>query len=82
VVKVAGVVPFIVMKAMALADRLKAKDAWDIWFLLESFRWRNTALALTFEPHLQNKLVREALTKIADNFNHRSLRAAGSSGLR
>ena len=68
VVKVAGIVPFIVMKAMAMADRLKAKDAWDIWFCLNHFAGGNTALALTFEPHLQNKLVREALTKIADKF--------------
>lgn len=29
-VRVAGIVPFFVMKGMALGSRLKAKDAWDI----------------------------------------------------
>jgi hypothetical protein len=32
--KVAAVVPFIVMKGMALADRMKEKDAWDIYYCL------------------------------------------------
>ncbi|HVT87942.1 MAG TPA: nucleotidyl transferase AbiEii/AbiGii toxin family protein [Tepidisphaeraceae bacterium] len=67
-VKVAGIVPFIVMKAMALADRIKAKDAWDIWFCLQNFLGGNPALALAFQPHLHNKLVQEALAKIADKF--------------
>ena len=67
-VKVAGIVPFIVMKAMALADRLKAKDAWDLWFCLTNVAGGNAALALAFQPHLHNKLVQEALTKIADKF--------------
>ena len=67
-VKVAGIVPFIVMKAMALADRLKAKDAWDLRFCLTNFPGGNEALALAFKPHLHNKLVQEALTKIADKF--------------
>jgi stress response protein SCP2 len=67
-IKVAGIVPFIVMKAMALADRVKAKDAWDIWFCLQNFPGGNSALALAFHPYLHNKLVQEALTKIADKF--------------
>ena len=67
-VKVASIIPFIVMKAMALADRLKAKDAWDIWFCLTNFPGGNAALALVFQPHLHNKLVQEALAKIADKF--------------
>jgi hypothetical protein len=67
-VKVASIVPFIVMKAMALADRLKAKDAWDIWFCLTNFPGGNAALALAFQPHLHNKLVQEAMAKIADKF--------------
>jgi hypothetical protein len=67
-VKVAGIVPFIVMKAMALADRLKAKDAWDLWFCLINFTGGNAALALAFKPHLHNKLVQEAMAKIADKF--------------
>ena len=69
VVKVAGVVPFIVMKAMALAGRVKAKDAWDLWFCLSHFAGGNVALARAFQPCVDNKLVHEALTKIADNSN-------------
>ena len=67
-VNVAGIVPFMVMKAMALADRLKAKDAWDLLFCLTNFAGGNAALALAFQPHLHNKLVQEALAKIADKF--------------
>lgn len=67
-VKVAGIVPFIVMKAMAMSGRLKAKDAWDIWFCLSNFAGGNEALAAAFQPHIRNKLVREGLTKIADKF--------------
>jgi hypothetical protein len=31
-VRVASIVPFIVMKAFAMSDRLKEKDAWDIFY--------------------------------------------------
>jgi hypothetical protein len=32
-VRIASIVPFMVMKAMALYDRLKEKDAWDNYYL-------------------------------------------------
>jgi len=32
--KIAAVIPFIVMKGMALDDRLKEKDAWDIYYCM------------------------------------------------
>ncbi|MDZ4159635.1 MAG: hypothetical protein U1B80_07580, partial [Anaerolineaceae bacterium] len=32
--RVASIVPFLVMKAMALADRLMEKDAWDIYYCI------------------------------------------------
>ncbi len=67
-VKVAGIVPFLVMKGIALADRLKAKDAWDIEFCLRNYRGGNAALAEAFRPHLYNKLVAEGLAKIRDKF--------------
>ncbi len=67
-VKVAGIVPFLVMKGMALADRLKAKDAWDILFCLRNCHGGNAALAEAFRPHLSNKLVAEGLGKIRDKF--------------
>ena len=36
-VRVASIVPFLVMKSMALDSRLKEKDAWDIWFCLHHY---------------------------------------------
>jgi len=36
-IKVAGVVSFLVMKGMALADRENEKDAYDIYFVLKNF---------------------------------------------
>ncbi|MFB3132860.1 MAG: hypothetical protein ACE10K_10110 [Rhodothermales bacterium] len=32
-IRVASIVPFFVMKSMALDSRLKEKDAWDIWLM-------------------------------------------------
>ena len=60
--------PFIVMKAMALADRMKEKDAWDIWFCLTHYLGGLDALADAFRPHLQNRLVAEGLSKIKEKF--------------
>jgi hypothetical protein len=68
VVRVAGIVPFIVMKAMALADRMKEKDAWDIWFCLAHYPGGLEALADAFHPHLRNRLVAEGLTKLQEKF--------------
>jgi hypothetical protein len=67
-IRVAGIVPFIVMKGMALADRMKEKDAWDIHFCLTHFPGGIDALADAFRPHLANKLVQEGLAKIREKF--------------
>jgi hypothetical protein len=67
-VRVAGIVPFIVMKSMALADRMKEKDAWDIWFCLAFYPGGMGALAEAFQPHLQNRLVAEGLGKLKEKF--------------
>ena len=37
VVQVASVVPFLVLKALALDERGKAKDAWDIYYCLKNY---------------------------------------------
>jgi hypothetical protein len=68
VIRVAGIVPFLIMKAMALADRMKNKDAWDIYFCLRNYPGGNEALAEVFRPHLGNKLVLEGLEKIHAKF--------------
>ena len=62
------VVPFIVMKGMALIDRLKEKDAWDIYFCIKNFEGGIKALADAFRPLLSNKLVKEGLGKIRSKF--------------
>ncbi len=65
-VKVADIVPFLVMKGMALHDRIKAKEAWDVCFCLRNFPGAPEALVREFSPHVTHGLVREGLQKIAD----------------
>lgn len=67
-IRVAGIVAFIVMKGMALADRLKEKDAWDIYFCLSYYPGGLDALAKAFRPHMDNGLVREGLLNIREKF--------------
>ena len=74
-IRVASIVPFIVMKAMALDDRLKEKDAWDIYYCLLAYPGAIDALASEFLPHLSHGLVQEGLKKIAKHFS--SVKALG-----
>lgn len=67
-IRVASIVPFIVMKGMALADRLKEKDAWDIYYCLQQFPGGVEALVEMIRPHINHGLVREGLGKIAEKF--------------
>ncbi len=69
VVRVAGIVPFIVMKGMALHDRLKEKDAWDIYYCLRNYPGGLDALIQAFRPHVGLGLVNEGLVKIAAKFS-------------
>jgi hypothetical protein len=57
--RVAAIVPFLVMKGMALADRLKEKDAYDIYYCVRRYPGGVATLAERFRPHIENKLVRE-----------------------
>lgn len=66
--QVAAIVPWLVMKGMALADRLKEKDAYDIYYCLRYYPGGAAALAGAFRPHLGNRLVREGLQKIRSQF--------------
>jgi len=66
--RIAGIVPFLVMKGMAIHDRLKEKDAYDIFYCLEQFPGGPADLAREFKPFLENRLVREGLAKISDKF--------------
>lgn len=67
-VQVASIVSFLVMKGMALDDRLKEKDAWDIYFCVLNYPDGLDALAEQLRSHIRHALVREGLTKIAKHF--------------
>ena len=49
-VRIASIVPFLVMKGMALDDRLKEKDAWDIYYCLLAYPGGIDALVRNFVP--------------------------------
>src|SRR5260370_13791363 len=67
-IRVSSAVAFLVMKGMALHDRLKEKDAWDIYFTLINYPDGLDALAQEIRPHLKHQLVQEGLRKIAEKF--------------
>lgn len=67
-VQIASIVPFLVMKGMALADRRKAKDAYDIYFVLHNYPGGVEAVVKEFKPYLGLALVKEGLGKIAGKF--------------
>ncbi|MBZ5623704.1 MAG: nucleotidyl transferase AbiEii/AbiGii toxin family protein [Acidobacteriia bacterium] len=67
-IRVSSVVAFLVMKGMALHDRLKEKDAWDVYFTLTNYPGGLDALVQEFRPHLGHELVKEGLRKIAEKF--------------
>lgn len=67
-VRVASIVPFFVMKGMAMETRMKEKDAYDIYYSLLNYPGGIDALAEEFKPHLHLGLVKEGLQKIAGKF--------------
>jgi len=68
VVRVAGIVPFMVMKGMALFERMKEKDAYDIVYCIEHFPGGLEAMAEEFGVLARNRLVQEGLGKIRSKF--------------
>ncbi len=56
------------MKGMALFDREKEKDAYDIYFILKNYPSGLDKLIELFLPHRDNLLVREGLQNIAERF--------------
>lgn len=67
-IRVANIVSFLVMKGMALADRDKAKDVYDIYFCLINYPGGIDGIVQAILPHLKNKLVCEGLLKIKEKF--------------
>jgi hypothetical protein len=66
--KVAGIVPFLVMKGMAMFERMKEKDAHDIYYCVEHYSGGVEGLAAEFVPPIKNKLITEGLGKIRSKF--------------
>ena len=51
-IKVASLLPFLVMKAMALDSRLKEKDAYDIYYCLDNYQGGLDAVVAEIIPFL------------------------------
>ena len=68
VLKVASIVSFLIMKAIVLDDRLKEKDAYDIYYCFKQYSDKLDDLVAEFEPQLKNSLIQEGLAKLAKNF--------------
>ena len=66
--KVAGIVPFIVMKGMTLANRLKEKNAWDIYYCLTHHPDGPDNLIEKFKPFIGHGLLQEGLNNIMEKF--------------
>ena len=67
-IRIADIVPFLVMKGMALWDRYKEKDAYDIYFAILYYPGGIKKLVSVFQPYKSNKLIREGLSKIRTRF--------------
>jgi len=67
-VKVAAIGPFLVMKGMALWERMKEKDAYDIYYCCKNYPGGLASLAEAIKPLLKNKLAIEGLGKIKTKF--------------
>ena len=63
-VSVIAVVPYLIMKTAAMG-RGKAKDAYDIFFLIRHYRGGAKELAKEFQSNAGNKLVQEMKEKLS-----------------
>ena len=68
IVKVPSIGPFLVMKGMAIWERMKEKDAYDIYYCCRNYPGGLTALVKAIKPLVMNKLAREGLGKIKTKF--------------
>jgi len=67
-IKICNVASFLVMKSIALNDRLKPKDAYDIYFVISKYDGGVEAIAEKLRPIMSNALVREALGYLRKGF--------------
>jgi hypothetical protein len=68
-VKIASIGSFIVMKGMALKDRLKEIDSWDIYYCIRFFPDGIDALIQVLQPLAVHGLAQEAFGVIAEKFS-------------
>ena len=66
-VNVIAIVPFFVMKASAMG-RGKAKDAYDLYFLIKHYQDGIDGLANLFEEYKDSKLILEMKEKLSEKF--------------
>lgn len=67
-VRIAAIVPFLAMKGMAMATRLKEKDPWDVYYCVKNYPGGADALVAEFTQHMEHGLVKEGLQNIAAKF--------------
>jgi len=67
-VKVPSIGPFLIMKGMTLWERMKEKDAYDIYYCCRNYPGGLTALVEAIRPLVRNRLAREGLGKIKTKF--------------
>jgi predicted nucleotidyltransferase len=68
-IRIASLTLFLALKGRVFSDRLKNKDAWDIYYCLQNYPGSLEALANEISPHLQNELIREGFQCIARLFS-------------
>ena len=67
-VRIAAIIPFLAMKGMAMASRLKEKDPWDVYYCVKNYPGGAEALSVEFIPHIGHSLIKEGLRYIAEKF--------------
>jgi hypothetical protein len=67
-VRIAAIIPFLAMKGMAMATRLKEKDPWDVYYCVKNYPGGPDALSAEFAPHIGHGLVKEGLLHISEKF--------------
>ncbi|MEZ0372707.1 MAG: hypothetical protein ACAI44_26690 [Candidatus Sericytochromatia bacterium] len=68
-IRVAGIAPFLVMKSMALRDRMKEKDAYDIYYCLKNWPSGPSGVAAAFAAIRTHGLVDEAFGILDEKFH-------------
>lgn len=57
------------MKGIALGNRLKEKDAWDIYYCLRHFPGGMETIIKDLQPKMESILVQEALSNLGEKFS-------------